>query len=128
MNIKYLFVPGVVVADLATKRMEHYDIGNHNRNIPWWIFIALIPLMYAAYRKPKYRLPVAVCITGGIMNYLDALDGVVINPFIGIVQTKGAAFNMADIAILTGFIWAVVLAIKENKEKRKIGSAEWNNV
>lgn len=79
-------------------------------------------------RKPKYRLPVAVCITGGILNYLDSLDGVVINPFIGIVQTTAAAFNVADIAILTGFVWAVVIAVKEKKEQRKIGSVEWNNV
>ncbi len=130
MNIKYSILPAIIVADLVTKLSPHYDVSNHRKEMHWYFLLALLPLAYISVRQRLYLLPAMIMITGGLCNYWDSQDGVVINPFIIIVLRNAAGFNVADLAILTGFVWCVILAIKERKHKKaakKIGSVEWKN-
>jgi lipoprotein signal peptidase len=123
-------VPAIVVADVVTKNTQHYNAADHYKNIPWWFLLCMAPLAYLSFKKPRYRLSAAIMITGAFMNYLDSLDGLVINPFIIIVQTLGVGFNIADLAIIAGFVLGFIEAIKERRSKKqlRIGSAEWSNV
>lgn len=131
MNTKYLVIPVIIIADIATKNWTNYDalgVQNHYGAINKWSILFLIPMILLAAIRPQYRVYLGICIAGGILNYLDSLDGVVINPFITIPWDYAIGFNIADIAILYGAIGAIVIAIKEKRQKRKIGSVEWNNV
>ena len=117
-------MPAVIVADIATKNIKHFEEADHYKQMHWWIFLCFIPLAYTAKKYPKYRFWASLMFTGGLLNYFDSLNGHVVNPFILIVQETGIGFNIADIAILGGFIGSVVIYVKS----KKIGRVKWKNV
>lgn len=129
MNIKWLLLPAIILLDYWTKHRGHMEIVNHYKTIPFWALLFLIPLAVMSVRNRRYLLPAAVMITGGLLNYFDSLDGLVINPFVVIVGTMGIGFNVADVAILTGFLYCVKESLKERKEKKakRMGSVEWTS-
>ena len=78
------------------------------------IIIALVVLAIKAYRKKEINVVISMglIITGAFSNLLDRLQyGYVVDM---LVLTRWPVFNIADLMILVGGIWLVIIYLRKN--------------
>jgi lipoprotein signal peptidase len=105
----------VVVVDTATKLLLTTPPRLHHDR-PLWVALAAAPALLVAarvaWRNPHLLLPLTLVVAGGLCNlaWIVLVDGGP-DPFIAIRGDTFVAFNLADVSIATGVLWAAFVAI-----------------
>lgn len=115
-------IAAVAVADTATKVWLTTPTWLHHDR-PVWVALTAVPVLLlaarTAWRHPHLLLPLTLVVTGGVCNLAWILfaDGGP-DPFVAIRGDSFIAFNLADVAIAAGILWAVAVAVGATARRR----------
>jgi lipoprotein signal peptidase len=111
----------VVAVDTATKLLLTTPPQLHHDR-PLWVGLVALPALVisarVARRNPHLLLPLTLVVAGGLCNlaWILLADGGP-DPFIAIRGDTFIAFNLGDVAIASGTLWAAGVSVSRTARR-----------
>ena len=77
--------------------------------------LALLSIYWRRYQDKGIRYPISLILGGGLSNGIDRILRLGV---IDVFHVKGLSFNLADVAIVSGALLALIMLLHTNKKCR----------